>query len=485
MIGLAARIARAEARLGTLAPLVADRSVWDWYAESCPCGLPAGACRIHPRARVAQRPPASDWRVWGYIAGRGAGKTRGGACWIQSRVESGIMKLGGLIAPTNADIRDVMVEGPSGLLAVASPWCRPRFEPSKRRVTWPNGARAVCLSGEEPERARGLNLDTLWADELACLVAGTLVQTIEGLRPIESVRAGEHVWTRVGPRRVLDSWQSNPSAEIYRVTFSDGRTLEGTANHLVFIDEKGWIRIDLLQHGDRINAWDNRHLASCLGEGSVGISTAGTMCPETGGCCIAPFTALTAEKSQEDTTSTIRMRTRRTGRRKTSKRFLARYISNDIGPRVGLHGPRSSFRRIHGSSGAKGSRATSSVSGAELSTRALGCERSSATSGVRNGTITGPAELNRGRRSQRSLNGGEPRSRVRSVALHSEPRSSNGHVLTRMWGCLSRAPAHQAQAGKVVSHLSTTILVSQFTPADHVLATLSGNSLEPAVRPPS
>ena len=61
-----------------------------------------------------------------------------------------------------------MVEGQSGLLAVAPPWCRPRFESSKRRVQWPNGARAVCLSGEEPERARGLNIDTIWADELAC-----------------------------------------------------------------------------------------------------------------------------------------------------------------------------------------------------------------------------------------------------------------------------------------------------------------------------
>jgi hypothetical protein len=78
------------------------------------------------------------------------------------------MRLGCLIAPTAADIRDVMVEGPSGLLAVAPPWCRPRFEPSKRRIAWPNGARAICLSGEEPERARGLNIDTLWADELAC-----------------------------------------------------------------------------------------------------------------------------------------------------------------------------------------------------------------------------------------------------------------------------------------------------------------------------
>ncbi len=53
-------------------------------------------------------------------------------------------------------------------MAIAPPWCRPRFESSKRRVEWPNGARALCLSGEEPERARGLNIDTLWADELAC-----------------------------------------------------------------------------------------------------------------------------------------------------------------------------------------------------------------------------------------------------------------------------------------------------------------------------
>ena len=147
---------------------VTDRSPWDWYADSCSCGQPPGGCRVHPRGRPSQRPPAGDWRVWAYVAGRGAGKTRAGACWVQHRVESGTMKLGCLIAPTTADIRDVMVEGPSGLLAIAPPWCRPRFESSKRRVQWPNGARAICLSGEEPERARGLNVDTLWADELAC-----------------------------------------------------------------------------------------------------------------------------------------------------------------------------------------------------------------------------------------------------------------------------------------------------------------------------
>ena len=105
-----------------------DPLVWDWYAQSCPCGLPPGECPLHPRARQTQRPPEGDWRVWSYVAGRGAGKTRAGACWIQQRVEDGTMKRGCLIAPTTADIRDVMIEGPSGLLAVAPPWCQPRFE---------------------------------------------------------------------------------------------------------------------------------------------------------------------------------------------------------------------------------------------------------------------------------------------------------------------------------------------------------------------
>ena len=81
------RLLRIEARRRPAAAEVIDRSPWDWYAESCPCGLPPGECRAHPRARTSQRPPAGDWRVWGYVAGRGAGKTRAGACWIQRRVE--------------------------------------------------------------------------------------------------------------------------------------------------------------------------------------------------------------------------------------------------------------------------------------------------------------------------------------------------------------------------------------------------------------
>jgi hypothetical protein len=92
--GMETRIGRLESCLGTAPAEVPDRSPWEWYAPSCPCGTPPGECRTHPRARETQRPPGGDWRVWGYVAGRGAGKTRAGAAWIQARVEAGTMKVG-------------------------------------------------------------------------------------------------------------------------------------------------------------------------------------------------------------------------------------------------------------------------------------------------------------------------------------------------------------------------------------------------------
>jgi len=72
-----------------------------------------------------------------------------------------------LVAPTAADVRDVMVEGESGLLAIAPPWDRPEYEPSKRRLTWENGAIATTYSADEPERLRGPQHDFAWCDELA------------------------------------------------------------------------------------------------------------------------------------------------------------------------------------------------------------------------------------------------------------------------------------------------------------------------------
>jgi len=72
-----------------------------------------------------------------------------------------------LVGATAADARDVMVEGESGLLNVCPPWNKPRYEPSKRRVTWPNGALATLYSADEPDRLRGPQHDGALCDELA------------------------------------------------------------------------------------------------------------------------------------------------------------------------------------------------------------------------------------------------------------------------------------------------------------------------------
>lgn len=118
-------------------------------------------------ARPEQLAPEGDWLAWLYLAGRGSGKTRSGAEFIREEVESGRAKYIGLIAPTAADARDVMVLGESGILAISPPHNRPSFEPSNRRLTWPNGARATLFSAEEPDRLRGPQHDLLWCDELA------------------------------------------------------------------------------------------------------------------------------------------------------------------------------------------------------------------------------------------------------------------------------------------------------------------------------
>lgn len=118
-------------------------------------------------ARQGQLPPSGDWRVWLLLAGRGFGKTRTGAEWVRHRVESGHASRIALVAPTPADARDVMVQGESGLIETSPPWAKPVFEPSKRRVTWPNGAQATIYSGYEPDQLRGPQHDTAWCDELA------------------------------------------------------------------------------------------------------------------------------------------------------------------------------------------------------------------------------------------------------------------------------------------------------------------------------
>lgn len=117
--------------------------------------------------RPAQQEPPGDWLNWIVLAGRGWGKTRCGAEWVQKNVNAGRYGRFHLVGPTASDVRDIMVEGPSGIEATSKRGNRARYMPTKRKLEWENGAVALCFSADEPERLRGEQCEAAWADELA------------------------------------------------------------------------------------------------------------------------------------------------------------------------------------------------------------------------------------------------------------------------------------------------------------------------------
>jgi phage terminase large subunit-like protein len=148
-----ATIADVKAAVASMTPAELEAIAYDWSLW----------------ARPEQRMPAGDdWRVWLIMAGRGFGKTRTLAESARQLVYT--VPAGGriaLIAPTSSDCRDVIVEGESGILNVFPPRERPVYEPSKRRVTFHNGALGVLYSAEEPERLRGPQHHHALCDEIA------------------------------------------------------------------------------------------------------------------------------------------------------------------------------------------------------------------------------------------------------------------------------------------------------------------------------
>lgn len=123
-------------------------------------------------ARPDQLPPDSTsaglaWRVWLIVGGRGSGKTRAGAEWVRARASAGTGMRIALVGETIAEVRRVMIEGVSGLLAIHGYAERPTFEASKHRLTWPNGSIAEMFSAENREALRGPQFDAAWCDEIA------------------------------------------------------------------------------------------------------------------------------------------------------------------------------------------------------------------------------------------------------------------------------------------------------------------------------
>ena len=96
-----------------------------------------------------------------------------------------------------------------------------------------------------------------------CLVAGTLVETDRGPRPIETIRAGDKVWTRQGVRPVAAAWESSKRT-VYTVEMSDGRRITGTANHPVWVDRKEWVPLDCLRYRDIVEVWNEKQSLSTV-----------------------------------------------------------------------------------------------------------------------------------------------------------------------------------------------------------------------------
>ena len=198
-----------------------ERLQWDWSFWGRP---------------EQQRPEGDDWNIWLYLAGRGAGKTRTAAEWIREEAKytnKGQIRFA-LVARTAADVRDVIVEGESGIINVTPPSERPLYEPSKRRLTWPNGNTATCFTADEPDSLRGPQFTHAWGDEVA---AWRQTPDAAGMTAFDNLRVG----TRLGanpkivvtttPKRVPLLYQLMAEAEkTGKVVITRGSTMDNQGN---------------------------------------------------------------------------------------------------------------------------------------------------------------------------------------------------------------------------------------------------------------
>jgi phage terminase large subunit-like protein len=228
-----------EEREAVLADLDMDSLVYDWSWNGRPSQLIE---------------PDSDFAVMLALAGRGWGKTLVGAQWIRA-MDAHWRRLGrdsahlrvAMVGRTSADVRDVMLEGPSGLMNIYPPSLQSRviWTPSRRRVELPNGGVITCFSADEPAQLRG--------PQFHCFPAGTMIRTADGPRPIESVRVGDLVWTRQGLRPVE---AASSSEDVVISLRHAGGILTGTPEHPV-LTQRGWVDLSLVRPTDTLVGWAN------------------------------------------------------------------------------------------------------------------------------------------------------------------------------------------------------------------------------------
>jgi phage terminase large subunit-like protein len=210
-----------EERAAVLEGMDPDQILFDWSLWGRP---------------EQQAPTSDDWNIWAYIAGRGAGKTRTAAEWVRETAKytnTGQRRFA-LVARTAADVRDVIVEGESGIINVTPPSERPLYEPSKRRLTWPNGNTATCFTADEPDSLRGPQFTHAWGDEVA---AWRQTPDAAGMTAFDNLRVG----TRLGlnpkimvtttPKRVPLLYALMAEAEkTGKVIITRGSTMDNSGN---------------------------------------------------------------------------------------------------------------------------------------------------------------------------------------------------------------------------------------------------------------
>ena len=179
------------------------------WVQDLPDALAVAYCQAwrHWRPSEAQTPPEGDWLIWLFLGGRGAGKTRAGAEWVRGLVEAGAQRIA-LVAPTFNDVREVMIEGPSGLMNIGPAERRPRYEASRKRVVWPGGAVGYAFSAEDADGLRGPQFEFAWGDEVAAWTSPQRV--IDTLRM--GLRLGDHprlmLTTTPRPIRRSSAWSN-------------------------------------------------------------------------------------------------------------------------------------------------------------------------------------------------------------------------------------------------------------------------------------
>jgi phage terminase large subunit-like protein len=179
-------------------------------------------------ARAEQLPPdlaGLRKAYWLVMAGRGWGKTRVGAEWTRAKAHDMPGSFGHLVAKDPGEARDVMIEGQSGLLACSPPFDMPKYNPSLKRITWPNGTRATVFSSEEYEELRGPQCHWVWGDEPGKWNAPseTWEQILFGMRLGANPEAC--LTTTPRPTKMLKRLLVDPLTQVSR-----GTTYDNTAN---------------------------------------------------------------------------------------------------------------------------------------------------------------------------------------------------------------------------------------------------------------